>query len=188
LPTPGRAGPGGAGAPAWRRHPDPRMAPAAGVLAVREPRGRFRAHWGGGSGPNLTARTGRSSAARLSINCLGPHIQTRPRERERCGRARATDALVSCRSSGRYRDRMTHFSSRILRPGSEGGLPSASLPGYPVNLTKPTALRCTGPTTRIARAKKGACSRVSYGLPHPSVGPRQSGKGSSKIALPGTQM
>ena len=29
---------------------------------------------------------------------------------------------------------------------------------------------------------------IGYGLPHPPVGPRQSGKGSSKIALPGTQI
>jgi hypothetical protein len=28
---------------------------------------------------------------------------------------------------------------------------------------------------------------AGYGLPQPPVGPRQSGKGSSKIALPGTQ-
>jgi hypothetical protein len=70
-----KPGPGGTGAPVWRRDPNPRMAPAPGVLEVWRPRGRLRAERGEGCGG--TAGKGPVSTARVRSRCLrsptGPH-------------------------------------------------------------------------------------------------------------------
>src|SRR5260370_9144838 len=68
-------------------------------------------------------------------------------------------------------------------------------PGDPILMSKRRGQRLERSTeppppiaTREALADCWGFRPVGYGLPHPPVGPRQSGKGSSKIALPGTPL